>query len=252
MSAAEHASIVALPTTTLSTQAPGPRRGDLPELVAQPERIRETLAANDDALDELATCSRGPAPTVSSSPGAGDSLAVAIAARQAFEQMTGGAVRAGAELDLAYYLAPIVTDRSVVIALSSSGETTRTVEAALVAQHVGALTVAITNTAGSTLDQESERTCSCARRGSAGRRSRRRRRSRSSSTSPPGSGCAWAVRARKPCVRHSRPRRTAWRRSSRTSHRSSPRSPSASTPAVPTCSRAPVRAGAARSSVPRR
>lgn len=158
VSAAEHASIVALPTDhPLDPKRRARNEATLPELVAQPERIRETLAANDDALDELADLLARTGPDRIFITGAGDSLAVAIAARQAFEQMTGVPCEPVQSLDLAYYLAPIVTDRSVVIALSSSGETTRTVEAALVAQHVGALTVAITNTAGSTLDQESER-----------------------------------------------------------------------------------------------
>ena len=61
-------------------------------------------------------------------------------------------------LDLAYYASHIVTERSLVVALSSSGETTRTVEAVLVAQHHRALTVALTNTTDSTLAQECERT----------------------------------------------------------------------------------------------
>jgi len=159
VSAAEHASIVALPTD----HPLDPKRRDrdaatYPELVAQPERIRETLAANDAALDALAAVIASMDVDRVFVTGAGDSLAIAIAARQTLELMLGVPVEPAQSLDLAYYLAPLVTSRSIVIALSSSGETTRTVEAALVAQHVGALTVAITNTAGSTLDSESERT----------------------------------------------------------------------------------------------
>jgi glucosamine 6-phosphate synthetase-like amidotransferase/phosphosugar isomerase protein len=159
VSAAEHASIVALPTDhPLDPKRRARDEATHPELLAQPERIRETLAANDEALDELASLIARTDVDRVFVTGAGDSLAVAIAARQTLEQMLGVPCEPVQSLDLAYYLAPLVTDRSVVIALSSSGETTRTVEAALVAQHVGALTVAITNTAGSTLDQESERT----------------------------------------------------------------------------------------------
>ncbi|WP_144759223.1 SIS domain-containing protein [Curtobacterium sp. 9128] len=159
VSAAEHASIVALPTDhPLDPKRRARDEATYPELLAQPERIRETLAVNDAALTDLAEVIAAMHVDRVFVTGAGDSLAVAIAARQALELMLGVPCEPVQSLDLAYYLAPLVTSRSVVIALSSSGETTRTVEAALIAQHVGALTVAITNTAGSTLDQESERT----------------------------------------------------------------------------------------------
>ncbi|WP_267419532.1 MULTISPECIES: SIS domain-containing protein [unclassified Curtobacterium] len=159
VSAAEHASIVALPTDhPLDPKRRARDEATYPELIAQPDRIRETLAANDQALAELASVIAGMDVDRVFVTGAGDSLAVAIAARQLLETMLGVPCEPVQSLDLAYYLAPLVTPRSVVIALSSSGETTRTVEAALIAQHAGALTVAITNTAGSTLDQESERT----------------------------------------------------------------------------------------------
>jgi len=159
VSAAEHASIVALPTDhPLDPKRRARDEATHPELIAQPDRIRETLESNDVALSELASVIARMSVDRVFVTGAGDSLAVAIAARQTLESMLGVPCEPVQSLDLAYYLAPLVTSRSVVIALSSSGETTRTVEAALVAQHVGALTVAITNTAGSTLDQESERT----------------------------------------------------------------------------------------------
>lgn len=159
VSAAEHASIVALPTDhPLDPKRRARDEATHPELLAQPDRIRETLDANDAALTELASVIAAMHVDRVFVTGAGDSLAVAIAARQTLELMLGVPCEPVQSLDLAYYLAPMVTSRSIVIALSSSGETTRTVEAALVAQHVGALTVAITNTAGSTLDQESERT----------------------------------------------------------------------------------------------
>jgi glucosamine 6-phosphate synthetase-like amidotransferase/phosphosugar isomerase protein len=159
VSAAEHASIVALPTDhPLDPKRRARDEATYPELVAQPDRIRETLAVNDAALDELAGVIAAMRTDRVFITGAGDSLAVAIAARQTLEAMLGVPCEPVQSLELAYYGAPLITSRSIVIALSSSGETTRTVEAALVAQHVGALTVAITNTAGSTLDQESERT----------------------------------------------------------------------------------------------
>ena len=159
VSAAEHASIVALPSDhPLDPKRRARDEATHPELLAQPERIRETLTANDAALDELAGLVAGRDLDRVFVTGAGDSLAVAIAARQTLEQMLGVPCEPAQSLDLAYYLAPLLTPRSLVIALSSSGETTRTVEAALIAQHAGALTVAITNTPGSTLDAECGRT----------------------------------------------------------------------------------------------
>ena len=69
-----------------------------------------------------------------------------LAGRLALEAMLGVPCEPMQSLDLAYYASQIVTERSLVLALSSSGETTRTVEAVLVAQHRRALTVALTNT----------------------------------------------------------------------------------------------------------
>ena len=88
--------------------------------------------------------------------GCGDSLAVMIAARQALETALGVPCEPMQSLEFAYYHADLVDDATAVIALSSSGETTRTVEALLVAQHRGSYTVALTNTDGSTLQQEAD------------------------------------------------------------------------------------------------
>jgi glucosamine 6-phosphate synthetase-like amidotransferase/phosphosugar isomerase protein len=59
-------------------------------------------------------------------------------------------------LEFAYYHADLVDAGTAVIALSSSGETTRTVEALLMAQRSGSYTVALTNTDGSTLQREAD------------------------------------------------------------------------------------------------
>ena len=88
--------------------------------------------------------------------GCGDSLAVMIAARQALETALGVPCEPMQSLEFAYYHADLVDGATAVIALSSSGETTRTVEALLVAQHRGSYTVALTNTDGSTLQREAD------------------------------------------------------------------------------------------------
>ena len=79
-----------------------------------------------------------------------------IAARQALESTLGVPCEPMQSLEFAYYHAHLVDADTAVIALSSSGETTRTVEALLVAQHRGSYTVALTNTEGSTLQVEAD------------------------------------------------------------------------------------------------
>lgn len=154
VSAAERAHILALP----SDDPLDPKRrfrveATGPELFGQPDAVRATLSRNDEALDEVARrVSTGLHRIVL--VGAGDSLAVMIAARSALEAMLGIPCEPVQSLEFAYYQGALADASTAVIALSSSGETTRTVEALLVAQHRGAYTVALTNTAGSTLETE--------------------------------------------------------------------------------------------------
>ncbi len=154
VSDAERAHILALPSNDpldaklhFRVQATGP------ELFGQPAAIRATLVSNattlDAIADRLATDVRRVVLV-----GCGDSLAVMVAARQALEEMLGVPCEPVQSLEFAYYQADLVDSDTAVVALSSSGETTRTVEALLMAQHRGSYTVAITNTAGSTLQTE--------------------------------------------------------------------------------------------------
>lgn len=124
------------------------------ELLAQPDAVERNWTANADALGEAAARIGAHQVDRVFLVGAGDSLAVMSAARLAFEAMLGVPCEPVQCLELAYYLAHDVTPRSLVIALSSSGETTRTVEALLVAQASGALTLALTNKPESTLARE--------------------------------------------------------------------------------------------------
>ena len=154
VSAAERAHILALP----SDDPLDPKRryrveATGSELFGQPDAIRTTLARNDGALDEVADRFVTGFDRVVL-VGAGDSLAVMIAARSALETMLGIPCEPVQSLEFAYYQGALAGTSTAVIALSSSGETTRTVEALLVAQHRGAYTVALTNTAGSTLETE--------------------------------------------------------------------------------------------------
>jgi glucosamine--fructose-6-phosphate aminotransferase (isomerizing) len=154
VSDAERAHILALPSNDpldrklrFRVEATGP------ELFGQPSAIRTTLEVNTSALDLVADrLTSGVRRVVL--VGCGDSLAVMVAARQALESMLGVPCEAVQSLEFAYYQAGLVDADTAVIAVSSSGETTRTVEALLVAQNRGSYTVAITNTAGSTLQNE--------------------------------------------------------------------------------------------------
>jgi glucosamine--fructose-6-phosphate aminotransferase (isomerizing) len=156
---AERAAILALPTDD-PRDAKRRRRVEATreELLAQPTVVDRNWTGNRAALDEAARVIAGREPDRAFLVGAGDSLAVMAAARIALEAMLDVPCEPVQSLELAHYLAPGITGRSRVVALSSSGETTRTVEALLVAQRAGALTLALTNTAGSTLDQESNQT----------------------------------------------------------------------------------------------
>jgi glucosamine--fructose-6-phosphate aminotransferase (isomerizing) len=156
VSDAERAHILALPSNDpldpklhFRVEATGP------ELFGQPAAIRATLQLNGQTLDVIADrLAAGVRRVVL--VGCGDSLAVMIAARQALECMLGVPCEPMQSLDFAYYHAQVVDADTAVIALSSSGETTRTVEALLVAQHRGSYTVSLSNTAGSTLQSEAD------------------------------------------------------------------------------------------------
>ncbi|MDR1799005.1 MAG: SIS domain-containing protein [Bifidobacteriaceae bacterium] len=128
------------------------------ELVAQPAAIQATWARNAASLPDVAARLAGAGVTKAFLAGAGDSLAVMQAARQLLELALGVPCEPVQSLDLAYYLDHLIDSKTLVMALSSSGRTTRTVEAALVAQHRGAVTLALTNSPGSPLDTECEDT----------------------------------------------------------------------------------------------
>lgn len=128
----------------------------LPELLAQPEVVRRNWDLAESALASAAEQIVARAPAHAALVGAGDSLAVMIAVRVAFETMLGISCEPLQSLELAFYLSHQLSERSLVIALSSSGETSRTLEAMLLAQRAGALTIALTNKPQSTLAQESD------------------------------------------------------------------------------------------------
>ncbi len=159
VSDAERAHILALPSNDpLDPKMRARVVATGPELFAQPDAIRATLSLNATTLDSIAERLSAGSPAIHRVVlvGAGDSLAAMVAARFALESMLGVPCEPVQSLELAYYQAALLGAGTAVIALSSSGETTRTVEALLVAQQAGTYTVGITNTAGSTLQAEAD------------------------------------------------------------------------------------------------
>ncbi len=126
------------------------------EILAQPAAIRDTLDKERPAVMRAAQA-------IATAPlrrivmtGCGDSLAVMIGARLLFERVLGLPCEPIQALDFAYYAKADLGPDTLVITLSSSGITTRTVEAALMARARGARTLALSNTPGSALLVESD------------------------------------------------------------------------------------------------
>ncbi|MCW2516005.1 MAG: putative glucosamine--fructose-6-phosphate aminotransferase, partial [Mycobacterium sp.] len=156
ISDAERAHILALPSNDPLDQKLRFRvEATGPEMLGQPTAITSTISANDHSLDAVADRLAAGVRRIFL-VGCGDSLAVMIAAQHLLETTVGVPCEPVQSLAFAYYRATRVDRECAVILLSSSGETTRTVEALLLAQHRGAYTVSLTNTAGSTLQDEAD------------------------------------------------------------------------------------------------
>ena len=127
-----------------------------PEIIEQPQSIKTTLEYNEAAISKVAErIAEGDYRQIYM-VGCGDSLTCHNALQCLFENLTFLSAHPIQALDFAYYPPSNLDQHSVVICLSSSGKTPRTVEALYTAQSAGAFTIALTNTAGSTLDQEAE------------------------------------------------------------------------------------------------
>ncbi len=126
------------------------------EILAQPAVIRDTLAQERTPLARAAAALAQADVRRVIMTGCGDSLAVMLAARLLFEQVLGMPCEPVQALDFAYFTNATIGPDTLVITLSSSGVTTRTVEAALIARARGARTLALSNTPGSALMVESD------------------------------------------------------------------------------------------------
>ena len=128
----------------------------LPEILEQPDVIRTTLRLERSAIAAAAQAIATAGLRRICMTGCGDSLAVMTGARTLLEEMTGLPCEPIQALDLAYYQHHTLGPDVLVITLSSSGTTTRTVEALMMARARGARTLALSNTPGSALMTQSD------------------------------------------------------------------------------------------------
>ncbi len=124
------------------------------EMLGQPDAIQQTLRAEADGIRDVARALAVGGIRRVYLTGCGDSLAVMIGARLLLETMFGVPCEPVQALELAYYQAGLLGADTLVVALSSSGSTTRTVEAVMVAQARGARTLALSNRPASALMRE--------------------------------------------------------------------------------------------------
>ncbi|MDE0531197.1 MAG: SIS domain-containing protein [Albidovulum sp.] len=134
------------------------RRVDLTitEIQGQSAAIQKTLEEERRTVCDIARKISGTPVRQIYLVGCGDSLSAMFGARALYEQLLGIKCEPMQALDFAYYFNRPLDRRTLVVGLSSSGTTTRTVEAILLAKALGAKTLALTNTPESPLMQESD------------------------------------------------------------------------------------------------
>lgn len=127
------------------------------EMRSQEKAITETLTSEKKAIAEAAEYFGKLDLERIYMTGCGDSIASMIAVRSLFEQLLGIPCEPVQALDFTYYNHRPVNKKTMLITLSSSGATTRTVEAFMIGRALGAHTLALSNTPGSPLMVESHR-----------------------------------------------------------------------------------------------
>lgn len=126
------------------------------ELTAQPDVLHSTLTLERESIREAAQFLATQQIDRIIMTGCGDSIASMIGVRYAFESLLGIQVEPVQALDFAYYYHSFVNEHTLVISLSSSGATTRTVEAMMLARLQGAKSLTLSNTPGSPLMVEAD------------------------------------------------------------------------------------------------
>jgi glucosamine--fructose-6-phosphate aminotransferase (isomerizing) len=117
---------------------------EVAEAVSRGLAVRELIATLRPAVDELlADPGVGRAGRLLFT-GSGDSLFAATSALPALRRWSGRPAEVLSSIELARYEAPLLTGDDAVLAVSNSGNSSRTREAILMARERGALTVAVT------------------------------------------------------------------------------------------------------------
>lgn len=127
------------------------------EMWAQPEIIRKTIELERESIRSSAKFFAGECIDRIIMVGCGDSLTSMEGVRYAYESLLRIQVETMQALNFTYYYHSFVNEKTLVIALSSSGATTRVVEAMMIARQCGAQTLCLSNTPGSTLMVECDR-----------------------------------------------------------------------------------------------
>lgn len=123
------------------------------EMLAQGAAIADTLARERDKAAGIAAALRGRIGRVVIL-GCGDSWFTAIAARLAWERLTGLPTEPAQAFDWAHYASAAADARTLVIGLSSGGNTPAVMAALRAARARGAATVGVSNTPGSPVVSE--------------------------------------------------------------------------------------------------
>ncbi len=128
------------------------------EMQGQPGAIQGTMDQERKKIEEIAAfLAKKPLERVYIF-GCGDSWYSALGVRMLFETVLGIPCEPMQALDFGYYYYTMANEKTLTIALSSSGGTARTTEAMFMAQAQGAQSIAITNSAGSAMDKGGDHT----------------------------------------------------------------------------------------------
>ncbi len=122
------------------------------EMLAQGDAIAATLSREASAVEALAARLAGRGIDRVVIVGCGDSWFCAAAARFGFERLTGWPVEAAQALDWAAYASGGANDRTLVIGLSSGGNTPAVMAALRAAKARGAQAIGVSNTANAAVN----------------------------------------------------------------------------------------------------
>jgi glucosamine--fructose-6-phosphate aminotransferase (isomerizing) len=128
----------------------------LEEMNKQKEAIRSTLETEQQAIRAVADAVSKKDIDHIYMVGCGDSLFSMLGVRSFLERILEVPCEPMQALDFAYYNSHLVKEKTMVITLSSSGKTPRTMEAQFVARKKGATTIALTNTMGTPMMEEAD------------------------------------------------------------------------------------------------